>query len=240
MLKAIRINCYQNLSCYRKPASFQIQESYPLPPYSTVIGMVHMACGFKEYHNMDISIQGASSSTTADMYTKYAFGNPYDKERHVTYVEYKGKRHGIYKGIGYAELLIDVHLILHILPEDGRDLDVIANGLKNPLVYPALGRHEDLLNINDVQIVELKKDDEGGIELKHNTYVPLEFLKMADEKAEGTVYRLNKIYNIDPQTGIRRWQKSILAKHVAKGKVFFANEKSQGFIDSDGYSVFPA
>ncbi len=31
---------------YRVPTSFQLKESYPLPPYSTVIGMVHSLCNF--------------------------------------------------------------------------------------------------------------------------------------------------------------------------------------------------
>jgi len=61
MNKAIRIKCSQQLANYRKPTSFLIKESYPLPPYSTVIGMIHVACGFTEYHPMDISIQGKHS-----------------------------------------------------------------------------------------------------------------------------------------------------------------------------------
>ena len=39
-MRAIRIQCFQNLVNYRKPTSFLIKETYPLPPYSTVIGMV--------------------------------------------------------------------------------------------------------------------------------------------------------------------------------------------------------
>ena len=40
-MKGVRIEAYQNLVNYRKPTSFQLKESYPLPPYSTVIGMIH-------------------------------------------------------------------------------------------------------------------------------------------------------------------------------------------------------
>ena len=56
-MRAIRIQCFQNLVNYRKPTSFLIKETYPLPPYSTVIGMVHAACGFEQYHPMQVSIQ---------------------------------------------------------------------------------------------------------------------------------------------------------------------------------------
>ena len=60
MEKAIRVECFQNLVNYRKPSSFIIKESYPLPPYSTVLGMIHTACGYKkgDFHPMKISIQG--------------------------------------------------------------------------------------------------------------------------------------------------------------------------------------
>lgn len=57
MERAIRIDCFQNLANYRKPSSFIIKESYPLPPYSTVIGMIHAISGFDSYHKMQVSIQ---------------------------------------------------------------------------------------------------------------------------------------------------------------------------------------
>ena len=44
MEKAIRLQCFQNLANYRKPSSFIIKETFPLPPYSTVLGMIHAAC----------------------------------------------------------------------------------------------------------------------------------------------------------------------------------------------------
>ncbi len=56
-MRAIRIQCFQNLVNYREPTSFLIKETYPLPPYSTVIGMVHAACGFEQYHPMQVSIR---------------------------------------------------------------------------------------------------------------------------------------------------------------------------------------
>ena len=39
MVKAIKLHITQQMPNYRKPASFMIKESYPLPPYSSVIGM---------------------------------------------------------------------------------------------------------------------------------------------------------------------------------------------------------
>ncbi|MGN9165152.1 type I-B CRISPR-associated protein Cas5b [Tissierellaceae bacterium HCP3S3_D8] len=74
-MKAIRVKLYQNMVNYRKPTSFQLKETYPLPPPSTVIGMVHNLCGFTEYYEMDISIQGKYHSKVNDLYTRYEFSN---------------------------------------------------------------------------------------------------------------------------------------------------------------------
>ena len=65
--KAVRLCLYQNLVNYKKPTSFQLKESYPLPPPSTVIGMVHFACGYSEYEPMDVSIQGNFNSRVYDL-----------------------------------------------------------------------------------------------------------------------------------------------------------------------------
>ncbi len=74
-MKAIRLKLYQNLVNYKKPISFQLKETYPLPPPSTVIGMVHNLCGFTEYHEMDVSIQGKYHAKVNDLYTRHEFSN---------------------------------------------------------------------------------------------------------------------------------------------------------------------
>ena len=48
MMKAIRLHCFQNLANYKKPSSFIIKETYPLPPYSTIIGMILQHVGLRD------------------------------------------------------------------------------------------------------------------------------------------------------------------------------------------------
>ena len=83
-MKAIKLKLYQNMVNYKVPTSFQLKESYPLPPYSTVIGMVHSLCDFKEYKPMKISISGNYFSKVNDLYTRYEFknGNPFEMGRY--------------------------------------------------------------------------------------------------------------------------------------------------------------
>lgn len=80
-MKAIRIKISQNMVNYRKPTSFQLKETYPLPPPSTVIGMVHYLCGFTEYNEMDVSIQGKYHSKVNDLYTRYEFSNKVEEDK---------------------------------------------------------------------------------------------------------------------------------------------------------------
>lgn len=80
-MKAIRIKLYQNLVNYKKPISFQLKETYPLPPPSTVIGMVHNLCGYTEYHEMDVSIQGKYHAKVNDLYTRHEFSNKITEDK---------------------------------------------------------------------------------------------------------------------------------------------------------------
>lgn len=202
MHRAIRLDCFQNLVNYRKPSSFIIKETYPLPPYSTVSGMIHAACGFKEYHKMKLSIQGDNKGTISDLYTRYSFsaGARYEEGRHQICVK-DGGNYGIFKGIANVELLCECKLIIHIVPEDEADFEIIYQALKNPPTYLSLGRYEDIIDIRDVRIVSLKEDEE--VLTNHGMYIPVSY--MGEEHVKATVYTLNKEYEITKQ-GLRRWK----------------------------------
>ena len=116
MERAIRLQCFQNLVNYRKPTSFIIKETFPLPPYSTVLGMIHAACGFKEFHPMKLSIQGTNSGTISELYTRYSFnGAKYEEGRHQICVD-DGEKYGVFRGIANVELICENHMVIHIIP----------------------------------------------------------------------------------------------------------------------------
>lgn len=74
-MKAIRIVLTQSSANYRREETSTNKMTYPLPPPSTIIGALHNACGYKEYHEMDISIQGKYESMHREPYTDYCFLN---------------------------------------------------------------------------------------------------------------------------------------------------------------------
>lgn len=230
-MKAIKLIARQTLASYRKPSSMQIKESYPLPPYSTVIGMIHNACGFLEYVDMDVSIQGSYHSKVNELYTRYEFKPGfYDKTRHSIEISSKeGKSTGLTVGPANVELLTNVNLIIHIVPKQEEKIKEIAEGLKHPKEYLSLGRREDLLVIEEVETVEVEeKSLEKDCKLKQDAYVPLaciETKESEDANDISTIYKLNKKYGVHPKTNIRFWEEQILARYFSKQSTIFKRTK---------------
>lgn len=56
-MRAIKLKVYQQTVNYKIPISYEFRESYPLPPFSTVIGMIHYLCNYNSYHPMKVSVQ---------------------------------------------------------------------------------------------------------------------------------------------------------------------------------------
>ncbi|WP_024832362.1 type I-B CRISPR-associated protein Cas5b [Ruminiclostridium josui] len=205
-MKGIRLEISQDMVNYKKPASFQLKETYPLPPYSTVIGMIHNLCGYEEYHPMQVSIQGKYFSKVNDLFTRYEFKNgmSYDAGRH----QLKVGGFGVSRGVATSELLVDVELLIHIVPEEDEVLEKIYNSFIKPVEYPSLGRREDLVVINDVSIVEINKEtikESDRLKSGYAAYIPLSYLNEEYVKPNskegveysGTRYKLNKNYTLD-------------------------------------------
>lgn len=208
MEKAIRIQCFQNLVNYRKPSSFIIKETFPLPPYSTVLGMIHAACGYTTFHPMKLSIQGINKGTISELYTRYSFsaGVKYEEGRHQICIE-DGEKYGIFKGIANVELVCENQMVIHVVPEEA-DFETVVQSLKYPKKYLSLGRYEDILDIEKVDIVNIHMEE--GTIARRNIYIPVDMKTSWGENLIGerhtTVYNLTKEFEITKE-GLRRWKK---------------------------------
>lgn len=203
-MKGIKLVIHQDMVNYRRPTSFQLRETYPLPPLSTVIGMVHNLCGYQQYEPMDVSIQGNYFSKANDLYTRYEFKNgmKFEKGRH----QLKVNEFGVGRGIGYTELLVDVNLILHIVPHDENKVEEIYQILKYPAEFPSLGRREDLANFEKVSIVEIEEQmlkRDRKFRNHWSAYIPIDWLEkeMVNIEGEGsdltgTRFILPKVYEL--------------------------------------------
>lgn len=81
-MKAIRLHLKQNSANYRREETVNCRMTYPLPPYSTVIGALHKACGYTNYHPMQLSIQGNFGSLTRKLFTEDCFLNGIQNDRY--------------------------------------------------------------------------------------------------------------------------------------------------------------
>lgn len=82
-MKAIRLHLKQNSANYRREETVNCRMTYPLPPYSTVIGALHKACGYTNYHPMQLSIQGKFGSLTRRMFKEDCFLNSIMDDRGI-------------------------------------------------------------------------------------------------------------------------------------------------------------
>ena len=130
-MKAIRLKLRQASANYRREETVDNKMTYPLPPFSTVIGALHKACGYQEYHPMDISIQGKYGSLKKKVYTDHCFLNRTENDRGIlvkmvnpdmlssAYVEVaqakKAQGNDFYKGITIyvknEELLLEYRIL---------------------------------------------------------------------------------------------------------------------------------
>ena len=241
-MRAIKITVFQSYANYKMPGSHQLRESFPLPPYSTVIGMIHKAADFKEYVPMDVSIQGKYDRIVDEAFIRYEFKPEakYEEKRHQLKVKHDGKEYGIGRGVGHVQLLIGVGLTIHILVDESK-IKEIYNSLKQPRYYLCLGRHEDMLRIDNVEIVELKNETISSDCLKHSFYIPVNLFD--DEEREyikGTIYDLTKTYKLQEIARgkfVRKWDRMIEALHTSAntgGDMFDV----EGYIDEQGDYAF--
>ncbi len=248
----IRLKLYQPFANYKLPGSMQMRETYPLPPYSTVIGMIHAACAFKAYTPMDVSVQGRYASKSMHAVTRYEMRRspahnhkkdaknrwpikiPLDENTHV----------GLTKNISTVNLLCDVDLVVHVKVHDQGRLQDVYQGLRRPRCFLSLGRHEDLVRMDEVSMVPF---DESALqeadELPFNAYLPRHLLHRPGFPSvmEGTCYDLNKKYSYVRRGKQlhREFDQVVNAVYVTPAN-FDLIDGGKLPVDEDGFPVFLA
>ena len=192
-MKILKLKLYQETACYKKPFANKVAETYPLPPYSTIIGMFHKILQAKpgEYFPMNISVQGEYEG----IFSNYQNLRMYKGKDKVTEMPRN------------VHQLLDINLIIHVQAED-EVIDKIYENIINGTETFTLGRNEDIVRIDDIKILKNIEEVEE-VEIKNNAYIP----EWAAKNVNGINYRLNTTYQINDD--IRQWNK-INVKYVEK------------------------
>lgn len=201
-MKVLKLDLFQETACYKKPFAMKITETYPLPPYSTVNGLIHKILNATEYIPFNISVQGTYESIFNNYQTTYFY-----KKDSITSMPMN------------SHMLLNVNLIIHI----GGDFDLLKKlyeSLLNYDEYLSLGRKEDLVRINDIRFVEVNKFEiDSNMELndyknyklseydiRKPIYIPKSSLE--DTYISGISYRLNNYYKNNAKKDKKRvWNK---------------------------------
>ena len=199
MIKVLKLKLFQETACYKKPFAFKAGETYPLPPYATVKGMIHYILGANEYIPMSISIQGDYENKFENYQTMYFFK---DKEEDTTKMPLN------------THLLFNIRLVIHI-NADEKILEDILNAFKNLEEHLSIGRKEDIVRIDEVKYVEVNTYSPSDMEKAYVLARPMYIPEPIPEYVKGINYRLNWKYEI--VNNLRQWEK-INVKYVEAGE----------------------
>lgn len=198
-MKVLKLKLFQETACYKKPFAFKVAETYPLPPYSTVIGMLHKILDSKkaEYFPMNISVQGEYES----IFSNYQNLRMFKGKDEVTAMPRN------------VHQLLNVNLIIHVESED-EVIEKLYNNIVNGKITFTLGRNEDLVRVDEIKIIKEPILVEEKLICRHNAYIPT----FMNEKLHGINYRLNSTYII--KNDLRKWNKVdvvYVEKHTNEG-----------------------
>ncbi len=210
----LKLKLFQETACYKKPFALKVAETYPLPPYSTVIGMFHKIIGAKpgEYYPMNISIQGEYESIF----------NNYQNLR-----MFKGKDKVTSMPRNVHQLL-NIKLLIHLQAKQEVVDKIYKNIIEGKETF-TLGRNEDMVRVDDIKIIEAPKQIEYGYVNKYNAYVPV---SQTNDFVRGINYKLNTTYKIE--NNLRKWEK-VDVKYLEKGT---EQELDNILQDEDGDYIF--
>lgn len=212
-MKILKLKLFQETACYKKPFAFKVAETYPLPPYSTVIGMFHKIIGAKpgEYFPMNISIQGDYES----IFSNYQNLRMYKGKGQVTAMPRN------------VHQLLNVNLVIHMKAEDEVVDKIYQNIIQGKETF-TLGRNEDLVRVDDIKIIKEPELVEGDIINRYNAYIPIHL----EEGIRGINYRINTTYQIE--NDLRKWNK-VDVKYVEKHAQEYLEEVLQ---DEEGDYIY--
>lgn len=179
------LELFQPFAQYRNPFTFYYAQTYPLPPRSTVIGMLQNALddwygNSNSWDELKISIHGEFENSFWN-YQNMIKGYPFIKNGKLIIEDEDGQRSLYGEGKKaqrspvYQQELFNGRLFIFL---KGREelLNDLYNVLKQPKKVLTLGRSEDIIfirriarvdNVDNVKRISIK----GDIKIPHSTYI---------------------------------------------------------------------
>jgi CRISPR-associated protein Cas5t len=219
-MECLRVKLYTPAGIFKNPLSIKGIEVYPLPPYSTIIGLIYRAMGRKwKGEHFQISIQGDYQAIYRD------------------YVWFRGD------SLGGKEdklplqvpILYSLEFLVHVKAENGL-LEDIERALKEPKELLFLSGGEYPVKVQEVKRVKcLEKfiSEENCIKLNYNAYIQRELLENIGTSDKGILFSLSYFYKNSQKPKTYSW---IDAYYFQKGTEIYGSL----IFDEDNNPVFLA
>ncbi len=195
-IKILYVELFQPFAQYRNPFTFYYAQTYPLPPKSTVIGMLQNATDMwygwgkldeieitpKDWWSLKISIHGGFESTFWN-YQQLIKGDISISSSGILLNRNKDLWMPLYgEGLKaqrtpvYQQELFNGHLFIFIKGKEekgGKLLEEIKSSLENPKKVLSLGRSEDVIYIRKVEYISPFEEGHAKSNLwfKYPTYL---------------------------------------------------------------------
>lgn len=207
-MKALKVKIFQPTAHYRMPFTYQRRHTYPIPPYSTIIGFLCNMLGiyyqgnehFDKLKDCKLSISGRFDIKL----TEYIWFRNLSKSAHEKYfgsTAIREKNGEINHIGGQSPMRIDVlenmYLNIHITSEDVSFLEELKTNLSNPLnrlETVHIGRAEDWIVYESIEMVDLSTESKDK-NYNHFFWVPQYIWKTENatldfDKVDGLFYNL--------------------------------------------------
>ena len=218
-MQCLRLKLYTPTGIFKNPLSIKGIEVYPLPPYSTIIGLIYKAMGRRwEGESFQISLQGDYEAIYRD---------------YVWFRKYNFKDKVLEKLPLQVPILHNLRLLIHIKAEE-KLLEEMEKAIKEPKELLFLSGGEYPVKVEEVKIVQCEEKEipeEDAIKLKHNAYVPKKILEKASVDKKGVLFSLSYFYKNSQKPKTYSW---IDVYYFQKGTQIYGSL----IFDEDGYPVF--
>ncbi|SHK15484.1 type I-B CRISPR-associated protein Cas5b [Thermocrinis minervae] len=188
-MECLKFRLFSPCATFKTPFSLKGIETYPLPTYSTIIGLLYTAAGRRwQGEKFSISVQGTYKSIFRD-YIRFRKYNRKDKLLEVLPIE--------------VPKLFELECVIHIVGQ--RDLLVeFERSLKNPSTYLFLGGGEYPVMVKDVKIVSYQERAMENQDIKLSAYVPERYKQVFS--GSGIAFRIPSFWKDTISKGEWTWQ----------------------------------
>jgi len=175
-MKFIRIKCFGCLNSFRQPDFHTYHKTLPLPPKTTVAGMIGSALGISpervneewlQNNRFQMGIVGKSNGKANDLWQI----RKYETKQIKAYKN--GTEVAPYKtAVIVRELLYASEFTLYLHFENEDDLELVFAKIQNPEWALSLGREDELVLVQEIKQIDL--DETTDISFC-NTVLPIDF-----------------------------------------------------------------